>query len=391
MEYSPVFKGKTIVIDARFLDPKKAGISRYTRELIKGITRIKTGAKWIVIVKNGEKFEDDFKDALDKSKDTIELIGTDIGHYTLSEQREFLKLLNNLKPDLIHFTNFNHPVRLKRPFVTTIHDLIMSKNPTSNRSRVRNFAYNYVMRNAVKRSKLILTVSNYSKRDIVTEYKIVPDKVMVTYNGIDTHRFRPISNPTRLNAVLAKYKIDKPYILNVGQWMKHKNLYALVDAMERLNAELKYKGKYQLVIAGRPREYDAMVEYIKAKNLESVVLLPGFVDETDLPILYNAARLFAFPSLAEGFGIPPLEAMACGTPVVSSNATCMPEVLGDAALYFDPRNVKNITEVIIAGLTNTSLRDKCIKKGLTQASRYRWQETVDGTLKAYEKVLTRLK
>lgn len=383
-----MLEGKKIVIDARFLATHHGGLARYSKELIKTFVGMKTGIDWKIIARDDEEFPQDLKDAIDKTKDSVEVIGTSIAHYSFSEQTEFLKLLNELDADLVHFTNFNHPVRYRKPFVVTVHDLTLGSYTAKDVSWLKKKLYNFVVKKASENAKKVFTVSQYSKKEIARVCDIPPSKIAVTYNGIDHERFRPISNTRLLQQVARDYKISKQFILYVGQWAGHKNLVRLLEAFKKVCDKAEYRDKFELVIVGRPRQYFQEVkDKINELGLKKDVVLPGFVDDEDLPALYNSARLFAFPSLMEGFGIPPLEAMACGVPVVSSDATSLPEVLEKAALYFNPKDVDAITGALIAGLTDAKLRESLVAKGLKQAQKYSWEETARETLREYEKAI----
>lgn len=387
---SDIFKGKKIAIDARFLATHHGGLARYSRELIKSLVSQETGVSWVVIARDDEEFPEDLKQAIENAKDHVEVVGTSIVHYTTQEQTEFLGLLNEIGADLVHFTNFNHPVRYKKPFVVTVHDLTLGQfSPET--SWLKKKLYDYVIKRACEKSKLVLTVSEFSKKAIARAYNITPSKIAVTYNGIDHKRFVPISNMRHLKQIAKHYKIDGQFVLYVGQWADHKNLPRLLEAFKKVNNEVEHKDKYQLVIVGKPRQYyEGLKNKVKELGLQKRIVLPGFVEDDDLPSLYNAARLFAFPSLMEGFGIPPLEAMACGIPVISSDATSLPEVLGKAARYFNPENVEDITKALIDGLTNAKLREELVAKGLKQANQYNWDKTAQDTLEGYAKVLRAL-
>ena len=385
MRVNPL-QDKKIVIDGRYLAAHRSGLARYTKELVKNIIALKLGIDLKLIVRDGEPFDPDLKKTLDHTSEKVEVIATRAAHYSAKEQTELYKLLTSLKPDLVHFTSFSHPIRYTKPFVVTIHDLTLHQYP-NRASRLKQWGYRYVMRHAVSRSRLIFAVSQYTKRDILKSYDIPSDKVVVAYNGIDLHQFRPISNSKRLQDVTKKYKISKPFILYVGQWMEHKNIFRLIDAYIKFNTNPKHRGRFQLVVAGQPRHYEEYQTKIARVKTERDIVLPGFVADDDLPALYNAAQLFAFPSLAEGFGIPPLEAMACGTPVVSSNATSLPEVLGRAALFFNPKDAGAIAHAIERGLTDGALRQRLMDAGRAQAAQYSWAHTAQKTVDSYGRAL----
>ena len=382
-----MFKNKKIAIDARFLAGHHGGFARYSQELIKSFLSLKNDVRWVLIVRDDEKLPEEVKQVINGASDDVEVIGTTITHYTWQEQTEFLKLLNSIDADLVHFLSFSHPVLYKKPFVVTIHDLTLGQF-SQGTPWLKRKMYDFIMRRAAEKSQYIFTVSEFSRLEIARHYSVSLSKINVTYNGIDHNRFFPISNTRKLQQVARQYRISDQFILYVGQWADHKNLPRLLEAFKMINDTLEHRNKYQLVLVGKPRHYyEKINNYVKELGLQGRVVFPGFVEDEDLPILYNAARLFVFPSLLEGFGIPPLEAMACGVPVISSNASSLPEVLGDAAHYFEPEKVESIARALVDGLISSRLRERLVSRGLKQAQKYDWQETAFKTLRGYEKVL----
>jgi glycosyltransferase involved in cell wall biosynthesis len=185
-----------------------------------------------------------------------------------------------------------------------------------------------------------------------------------------------------------RYGLTKPYILSVGQWREHKNLIRLVEAFATLQKDPKWRGKIDLAFVGREDpKYPYLRQKITELNLGKFIKVTGFVEDEDLPIIYNCANLFVIPSLSEGFGLPGLEAQACGVPVVSSDRTCLPEVYGKGAIYFNPLKVEDIAEKILLVLGNKKLASELIVKGEENAKKFTWENSAQKTLAVYREIL----
>lgn len=376
---------KKILFDGRFLSLAHAGIGRYSCELLKELLPLDPKQKYILTVIPGTKIEKDLARALNERDNPVEIIEIGATHYSLAEQTRYLKLLNELKPELVHFPHFNHPILYKGKFVVTIHDLTLSQYAERGNSLKRK-AYHYVISHAAKTAAKVLTVSDFVRRDLISNFNLPPNKVITTHNGIDA-KFKKITNPKTLKKV-EKYKLFKPYILSVGQWRGHKNLLRLVEAFGEVQKLPEWKGKIELVFGGRvDPKYPELPKKVVQLNLQKVVKFTGFIEDEDLPIIYNNATVFVFPSLSEGFGLPGLEAQACGTPVVSSNRTSLPEIFANAALYFNPENTRDMTRKILEVLTDEKLRRELISAGEENAKRFSWKQTAQKTLEVYREIL----
>jgi glycosyltransferase involved in cell wall biosynthesis len=307
-------------------------------------------------------------------------------HYTISEQTKFLNILNKEDFDLIHFLNFNHPIMYSRPFITTIHDLTMLLYPVgrSQKSWIRKVAFKKVMKNAAQKSNFVIAVSQKTKDDTIKYLNAPKDKIKVIYEAYDKIYHNNYAR-AKLVDFRKKYKLISPFILFVSQWRPHKGLPELIKSFEILKE--KYSIPHKLVITGKANKHFPKIEKsIKNSKYREDIVLPGFVPNEDLPLFYNTTDLFVFPSFYEGFGLGPLEAMACGAPVVSSKLSCMPEVLGDAARYFDPNNIEDMTNVIYKTLTNERIREDMSLSGLKNAKKYSWEKMAKETLNLYKKI-----
>jgi glycosyltransferase involved in cell wall biosynthesis len=266
-------------------------------------------------------------------------------------------------------------------YVATVHDIIPLIRPqwvTRRHRLVVTAAYHRLDRQA----DVVISPSETTKADIVRRLQINPERIAVIPWGCD-ERFQPKGDPDRCAAVQQKYRLPARYLLFVGTLEPRKNLTTLLHAYAMLRAEGRGDG-LKLVVAGRMGWlYGDIFAAVKALALEEEVIFTGFVDDEDLPHLYREAQLFVFPSLYEGFGLPILEAMASGVPVVTSNTASLPEVAGDAAILVDPRDPKAVAEGIAQVLAEEQLREALTQKGLDRARRFTWQSVAQKTLALY--------
>lgn len=368
-----------ILIDGRGIN--KTGIGRYIENTLRELLKIDKNNTYSLLV-----MTDDLKNISLKA-DNLNLIKTDIEWFGVKEQTELLRTINEIKPDLVHFTNFNFPVAYKGKFVITIHDLTLLHFKNFRSSIAKKALYllkdqvmrNLVLRKGLAKSKCILVPSEYVKQDVVKTFGVKKNKITVTYEAADKDFASPAIN-------LKDKNINKPFILYVGNAYPHKNLERMILAFGELTT--KYLMDYQLIIAGKKDSFHEVLEQaVSESGLNDRVIFTGYVSDRELAGLYKKADLYVFPSLSEGFGLPPLEAMSHGLPVASSNATCLPEILGDAAVYFNPRNISDIAKAMTAVLNDEKLSKKLSKAGLSQAKKYSWKKTAKNTLDIYQKAL----
>jgi glycosyltransferase involved in cell wall biosynthesis len=321
--------------------------------------------------------------------------------YGWKEQIFFPYHIWRARLDLIHFPHFNVPVFTPVRFVVTIHDLILTHFPTvraTTKSHIlyyfKNFAYRLVILSALKRSRRIITVSEFTKSDIINKFRIAPDKITVTYEGVaNLAKGRDSLFVAKLNSqeILAQYHIPHNFLLYVGNAYPHKNLEALLKAFGKLHAE---QPDWRLVLVGKADYFYERVQTVarvlnlwQKGNANSAVIFPGYVPDAQLEILYSEARAYVFPSLYEGFGLPPLEAMAKGCPVISSDRASLPEILSDAAVYFNPEDEADMIAKIRSVLADDAKRAELISRGLVQARKYNWWECANKTMIVYKETL----
>ncbi len=370
-----------IVIDGRMYGLEHAGIGRYVINLIDQIEKIDRENEYYILLRKKYFLELSF------NNQKIRKVLADYPHYSFEEQLFLPLQLIKLKPDLVHFPHFNVPIFWFGDYVVTIHDLIKHqfRGPeTTTRRRLfywfKYSVYRLIVWLAIKRAKQIITPSKWWKKVIINSYKVIPSKVMVTYEG--ANEFIRKSREEKDSGVsLEGLGIKKPFVLYVGNLYPHKNVERLVQAVYRLHEKF---GLTLVIVCPRNIFLQRFTKKIKKMKMEKAVNLVGFMDNGQLAYFYQQAEAFVFPSFLEGFGLPGLEAMAMGLPVVASNSSCLPEVYQNAALYFDPFVTDEMAQKIEQVMGDKKLRDRLIKAGYTQVKKYSWLKMARETLEVYK-------
>ncbi len=296
------------------------------------------------------------------------------------------KLFKKDKPDILHITGFAGPLATgKTRKITTVHDLIGMIYP-GNLAPVSRLYWQRWLPARVKNSRLIIAVSEHTKKDVVRLLGVSPDRVRVTYLAANKS-FRYISNRESLYEVLKKYGINSKYILSVGTIEPRKNYVNLIKAFA-LHLDKVKKEEIKLVIVGRKGwAYNECLKSAIELGIQRHIIFCDYVNDVDLPIIYNMAELFVFPSLYEGFGLPVLEAMCCGVPIICSNTSSIPEVTADAAVLINPLNIPAMADAIENVMSNVDLRKSLSGKAMRQSSRFSWEKTAQKTISVYKEVL----
>jgi glycosyltransferase involved in cell wall biosynthesis len=284
--------------------------------------------------------------------------------------------------DVFHSPDFTlPPVRRGTRTLLTVHDLSFVRDPGSAAPGLLAYL-NAVVPRSVARADHVLADSQATKDDLSELYRLPADRITVLYSGVES-TFRPVTDAAQLAAVRARYGLgEAPFILAVGTLQPRKNYVRLIQAFSNLQSSIP---DLQLVIAGgKGWLFESIFAEVERLGLRDRVRFPGFVADDDLPALYSAARVLAYPSLYEGFGLPMLEAMACGTPVVASTASCLPEVAGDAALLVPPADVPALAEALSRAVSDEALRADLIAQGRARAATFTWTKAAEQLLGLYQ-------
>ena len=358
-----------IVIDARIIS---STTGRYVERLLHHLEKIDLVNEYTVLVR---KKDENYWIPTNPNFTTKV---AEFKNYSFSEQIGLLKLLNTLKPDLVHFCTPEQPVLYTGKKVTTIHDLTLLKtyNPDKNWLvyKSKQFIGKFVFRHVARTSKFVYTPSEFTRQEVLSRFKVNPSHVITTHLAAEakTTKLTPYPLPS------------EDYIMYVGQQSQYKNIRFLQEVHSIL---LQKNPNLQLVLVGKldgpGLENKAYFESINAKN----IIYTGYTDDDQLNWLYANTKAYIFPSLMEGFGLPGLEAMLQGAVVASSSATCLPEVYGDAAVYFDPTNVLDAVKTIEQLLTDDTLRTSLKKKSAIQLQKYSWEKTARATHERYIQAL----
>jgi glycosyltransferase involved in cell wall biosynthesis len=368
-----------IAIDARKL--RDFGIGTYIRNILSELSRLDRTTEYIVICQPADL------GAHESLGPNFRMVAATAGPYSVAEQFQIPSLLSREGANLVHEPHYVLPVATPCRSVVTIHDCIHLMFPQYLPGRLAYFYAKSAMWTATRKATRILTVSEASKRDILRFFAIPPEKVSVIYNAIDA-RFLGPADDTRMDLVRQRYQLDDPFVLYVGNIKRHKNIERLIDAFGRIRAKGP-DGLRLIIIGDEISKYPAMRQAVHKHRLDKHVRFLGFQPHETLAAFYRLARAFVFPSLYEGFGLPPLEAMACGTPVVTSNVSSLPEIAGDAALLVDPYDTDAIADGMLKAVTDESLRATLIARGLERARTFSWAQSVKEIHRIYMEVLAR--
>lgn len=374
-----------IGIDARLYSSAFTGIGRYVHELISHLFQI-DGKNQYVIFLNDPAYEN-----FALPRHGIEKILVNAPHYSFAEQWGFWHALRRANLDLMHFTHFNAPFFYRHPSIVTIHDLTLSLYPGEKMKRAwHRLAYHVILGSIVKRSKRVIAVSEHTKRDVSRLLHANPEKISVIHEGV-SKSFHQIHDRHLVNEFLEKNGLTKPYFLYTGVWRSHKNLVNLIKAFAILKKKFGFDG--WLVITGKEDPwYPEVRAAVKKEHLEGSVRFTGLVPDEDLVLLYNGALMYILPSFYEGFGLPALEAFACGIPVAAARSSSLPEICGEGnAVFFDPHKPGDMAEKVAAVYNNPHKMDELRSRGLARIKDFSWEKMARETLALYSAIASEAK
>jgi glycosyltransferase involved in cell wall biosynthesis len=366
---------KHIVIDARV---RRSSTGRYVARLLDHLQDIDTFHRYTVLVSP----DDDWK----PYASNFHTLPCPYPQFSLNplHQFGFSGQLSRLKPDLVHFTMTQQPLTYFGEIVTTTHDLTMfhfvRRGDTSKPVfALKMFLYRFLFKWSHMKSDKIIVPTKYVAADLAAYQPSTKHKIVVTYESGELPK--TMAPPRKPDAIGAKDE----FIMYLGTAFPHKNLPKLIEAFEILK---KSHPKLKLVLVGKKeKHYEELEAFAQTQPHAKDIVITGFLPDEEAKWLYNHTKAYVFTSLSEGFGLPPLEAMGYGAPIVSSDATCMPELYGEAAHYFNARNTKDIAQKVNEVMTDKKLRDRLIKNGPSQLAKYSWHTMAEETLIVYKEVL----
>ncbi len=343
------------------------GIARYVHHLISELARLDQSNRYTILISKhspllNEKFPPSFS-----------LLELQSKFISLKEQFELPRILREIKADLFHSPSFVAPLFCPCPIVMTIHDLNHIVLPQYY-TPLHKFYYLFFVQKCIERSTWILTVSEFSKREIMKYFNLDPSRIKVTYNSVSSS-YTPVSSPEEFDRVRKEYELPDKFILYVGNNKPHKNFLNLVRAYCQADVDCP-------LVACCPVDVEA-IEIAAACNKQYNLYFTKFITDRDLPVALSMAEYLVYPSTYEGFGLPPLESMACGTPVILSKTSCLPEIAGDAALYVDPYDVKDMATALETMFKDQDLVKVLRDKGLNRVKEYSWSRMAQLTLGVY--------
>lgn len=373
-----------IGIDCRLLGAEQGGLGRYVEQLVWHLSSLDQTNDYVLFLRPQNLHA--LKIASPHFKYTT--VEANIPWYGWAEQWQFPRLIKKQHVDLMHFPHWNVPLLYLKPFVLTVHDLIMYHYPRAEATTLGPIKFwlkdrlsRLVIGRAIARARTILTTSQFTATDIAAHFPVAKNKMVVTYQASFL-----TATTAQIPVDLAKWGITKPYVLYVGAAYPHKNLENVLAAWPDLQA--KTNQEFQLVLVGKNNYFYNRLRTQAAADELTDVVFTDFVQDSELNALYREARLFVYPSLYEGFGLPPLEAWEVGVPVAASNRSCLPEVLGSGALYFDPESVENMVQTLVTGLTNLDIRAELKANVVLEKPRFSWSKLASQTLAVYTKAHT---
>ncbi len=360
-----------IAIDARMISPGSMhGIARYVYELLNCLRNVGSESdRFFILINKDSPLE---RMTWPRHMELVRVKGS---WFSLKQQWEIPRLLKDISIDLLHAPSFMAPLASPCRMIMTIHDLNHMVLPQFY-TPFHQFYYQTFVRSCMKRSDFILTVSNFSKDEIIGNLDISPEKVLVTYNGV-SEKYQPVTDPDLLAYVRDIYELPEKFIFCLSNNKPHKNVHQLVRAFCFSNVEIP------LVLAC-PVDKN-LIRIAENYGKKHLLYFSKFIEEEHLPSVYSLTYLFVYPSTYEGFGLPPLEALSCGAPVVVAKSSSLPEVVGEAAIFTNPFDYQDIARSLEIGVNDDGLRARLKSRGVNHAANFSWRKMTQQTLEIYHR------
>jgi glycosyltransferase involved in cell wall biosynthesis len=375
-----------VAIDIRRMT--EFGVGTYTRNIVRALGRLDHENKYFLIGPPQKVIE---IGPLPPNFHSVPLLERDT---SVKGYVDFRTVLKRLKCDLVHIPHlFWLPRTLPCPYVVTVHDVIDYMYRAREHSGLRRSLHFYLTQRVLNGAARIFAVSKFSKSEVEKLFAIPPARIEVVYNAIDERFLRGHATQSDRQSLAERYLITYPFLLYAGRVSPHKNLVRIIEAFSALKAELEKEGKFPdlklIIIGDELSKHPDLRRTVIRGGVQNDVRFLGFIPIDVLRVFYDAAKIFVFPSLYEGFGLPPLEAMAHGTPVLTSNTSSLPEVVGNAAVLVNPENVFEIMRALHRVLLDQPLRDKLKQRGYEQVQKFSWDASTRQILAVYEQVAGR--
>jgi glycosyltransferase involved in cell wall biosynthesis len=361
------------------------GVGTYTRNAIRTLARLDHDNEYFLIGIPGKLGD------IEPLPPNFITVPAQPNEFSVASYLELHRILKQNRCDLLHVPHlFWKPQGIPCPYVVTVHDLLDHLYRINSHSSVKRSLHFQFTKRVLQRAARIFAVSNFSKSDTERIFHVTADKIEVIYNAIDDSFRLGHSSSAERQFIAERYQVNPPFLLYAGRISPHKNVVRIIEAFAALKSELNKEGRFEdlklIIIGDEVSKHPDLRRAAVKGGVQNDVRFLGFVPIDVLRIFYDQAKIFVFPSLYEGFGLPPLEAMAHATPVVTSNTSSVPEVVGNAAIMVNPENVFEIMRALHRVLTDQPLREKLKARGLEQAGKFSWDASVLRMLQVYREV-----
>ncbi len=379
-----------VAIDIRRIT--EFGVGTYTRNVVRTLARLDHENEYFLIgIPDRTGPRGRMGDDIGPLPPNFITVDGQPNEFSLASYLELHRILKQNRCDLLHVPHlFWKPQGIPCPYVVTVHDLLDHMYRVNSQSALKRSLHLQFTKRVLQHAARIFAVSNFSKADTVRLFEVPPEKIEVIYNAIDDSFRQGHAGEAERQFIAERYQVNTPFLLYAGRISPHKNVVRIIEAFAALKNELNKEGKFEdlklIIIGDEVSKHPDLRRACVKGGVQNDVRFLGFVPIDVLRIFYDQAKIFVFPSLYEGFGLPPLEAMAHATPVVTSNTSSIPEVVGNAAVMVNPENIFEIMRALHRVLVDQSLRDKLKARGLEQAEKFSWDSSVRRMMEIYREV-----